>query len=272
MLLVMLAGIACAQRIAILAPDKSERSLAVAAAIEEKITKLKIVDSDLAMSAFNSAQSATPFNMTAEESRRVGALIGCDVFVIVRSVTQRRIALGRSDYFEAFAVIYLVSSRSGHLVDWQLVPFEGANAAEAERKLETEIPKIAERLTTKTMAAVRTEIDDAPPLPMEEVPKPTSPEAKNFKAPIPFRRIKPEYISQAAFYEVAATVEIIVDLDASGKILRTEIVRWAGFGLDESVEKTVRMMKWRAAERAGKSLPMRFLLRYNFKKIDKESP
>ena len=41
--------------------------------------------------------------------------------------------------------------------------------------------------------------------------------------------------------------------------------------LDESVDKTVRAMNWRPAERNGKSLPMRFLVRYNFKKIDKES-
>jgi hypothetical protein len=65
-------------------------------------------------------------------------------------------------------------------------------------------------------------------------------------------------------------VEIVIDADASGRIMRTEITRWAGYGLDESVDKTVRAMNWRPAERNGKSLPMRFLVRYNFKKIDKE--
>ena len=62
----------------------------------------------------------------------------------------------------------------------------------------------------------------------------------------------------------------MVDLDANGNILRTDVVRWAGFGLDESVEKTVRSMNWRPAERNGKTLPMRFLVRYNFKKIEKD--
>jgi hypothetical protein len=50
------------------------------------------------------------------------------------------------------------------------------------------------------------------------------------------------------------------------------ITRWAGFELDESVAKAVRSMNWRPAERNGKPLPVRFLLRYNFKKIEKDDP
>ena len=105
---------------------------------------------------------------------------------------------------------------------------------------------------------------------MEELPDDNSPAAKNFRAPIPYRRIKPEYTTDAYLYDIKATVDIMVDLGHNGSILRTEIVRWAGYGLDESVEKAVRSMKWRPAERNGKPLPMRFLLRYNFKKFGKE--
>jgi TonB family protein len=82
--------------------------------------------------------------------------------------------------------------------------------------------------------------------------------------------MKPDYTPQAALHDVTATVDILVDVGASGVVIRTRIVRWAGFGLDESVEKTVRAMNWRPAERNGKSVPMRFLLRYNFKKLDKD--
>ena len=71
----------------------------------------------------------------------------------------------------------------------------------------------------------------------------------------------------ADFYKIAATVDVLVDISKKGEILNTEIVRWAGYGLDESVEKTVREMNWRAADRNGKSLVMRVLLRYNFKDI-----
>src|SRR5205085_947307 len=116
----------------------------------------------------------------------------------------------------------------------------------------------------------RSELAEASPTQMEEPPAEGTPAARNFRAPIPYRRIKPSYTTDAFLYGIEATVEILVDLDARGSILRTEIVRWAGFGLDESVERTVRAMIWRPAERSGKPLPMRFLLRYNFRKVEKE--
>ena len=105
---------------------------------------------------------------------------------------------------------------------------------------------------------------------IEEMPADDSPAAKNFRSPLPYRRLSPQYTTTAYLYSVAATVDIEVDFDETGKILRTEIVRWAGFGLDEAVTETVRKMNWRPATRAGKPLPIRVLLRYNFKKIEEE--
>jgi TonB family protein len=67
---------------------------------------------------------------------------------------------------------------------------------------------------------------------------------------------------------VEATIDIEIDIDESGKVARTEVLRWAGFGLDDSVTEIVRKMNWRAAQRNGKSLPTRVLLHYNFKKIN----
>jgi outer membrane biosynthesis protein TonB len=61
-----------------------------------------------------------------------------------------------------------------------------------------------------------------------------------------------------------------VDLNEKGDITDLEITRWAGFGLDENVIAVVRSMNWRPAERNGKPLKIRFLLRYNFKKIEKD--
>ncbi len=102
----------------------------------------------------------------------------------------------------------------------------------------------------------------------EELPDENSPEAKNFRTPLPYRRLSPEYTAMANLYDITATVDSLVDLDENGKITRIEITRWAGYGLDESVAATIRKMQWRAAERNGKQLPIRVLLRYNFKKID----
>ena len=87
---------------------------------------------------------------------------------------------------------------------------------------------------------------------------------------MPYKRIKPEYTRTAYLYDAKGTVDISVDIDRHGTVNRTEIVRWAGFGLDEAVIAAVMQMSWRPAERGGKTLPMRVLLRYNFTKIEKE--
>ncbi|MEO8042966.1 MAG: energy transducer TonB, partial [Acidobacteriota bacterium] len=84
------------------------------------------------------------------------------------------------------------------------------------------------------------------------------------------RRIKPDYTTTAFLYDVRATIDVEADVDSDGRILSTRIVRWAGFGLEDSVEKAIRSMNWRPAMRGGKPLPMRVLLRYNFTKVDKE--
>ncbi|MBP7416606.1 MAG: energy transducer TonB [Pyrinomonadaceae bacterium] len=262
---------AAAQRVAILTSDNSEQSNAVAESLSEALsTRLKVIDSDLSKAAFNSKKPTDPFNMTADESKRAGAAIGCDQLILIRAANQRRSAFGRAEYYEAYAVIYVVSSRTGRLIHWALHKTEAKVPAAAAKLLNDTTTVIADEIKAKIDVAAKAEVAEAPLSFMEEPPEANSPNAKNFIAPIPFRRIKPEYTADASFYEVTATVELMVDLDATGKILRTEIVRWAGYGLDESVERAVRQMNWRPAERNGKTLPMRFLLRYNFKKVDKE--
>ena len=50
---------------------------------------------------------------------------------------------------------------------------------------------------------------------------------------------------------------------------RVEIVRWGGFGLDEEVAATIRRMNFHPAERDGERVPVRVLLRYNFRRPPK---
>jgi outer membrane biosynthesis protein TonB len=49
-----------------------------------------------------------------------------------------------------------------------------------------------------------------------------------------------------------------------------EVVRWAGFGLDEAALSTVRQLHFAPARRDGTAVPMRVLLRYNFRRPAKE--
>lgn len=251
-----------AQKIAILTPDKTEKSVSFAEALESQLSdKLTILDNSLAQAAYLSVSPATPFNLTSDESKRIGAAIGCDVFMLIRAETLRRSSFQKAEYYESYAVIYLVSSRTGRLVFWKLQQFEAAKPDRAQKMLDYSIGSLATEIAANVRSAIKKELAEPIIAVMEEVPDENTPAAKNFRAPIPFRRIKPEYTTQASLYDIAATVDMVIDLDEKGAILRTEIVRWAGFGLDESVEKTVRGMNWRPAERNGKSLPMRFLVR-----------
>ncbi len=258
---------ASAQRVAILTPDKAESSIGFAEKLVSSLgDRVKLIDASLAEAAYRSVSPATPFNLTAEESKRIGSVIGCDLFIVLRAATQRRSAFDRGDYYESYAVIYLVSTRTGRLVLWKLPTFEAPKPDKASALLDAAIGSLAAEIESAMVTTIRTEISEPEPPRLEEVPDADSPEAKNFRAPIPYKRIKPAYTQLAGLYDVAATVDLLVDTDAAGNITRTEVVRWAGFGLDESIVKTVRAMNWRPAERNGKPLPMRFLLRYNFKK------
>lgn len=260
-----------AQRVMVLAPDTTDASRDFAWDLEQElIDKVQIQDFDIGKAVLKASPPENVFNMTKAEAQRFGSAIGSAYFLLIKSSTVRRSSSQRPEYYEAAAAIYLVSSRSGRLIMWKLERYEASKEKDAARQLKKAIPQLAKGLIAKMKTAETAELGESDPPAMEEADAAAA-ENKSFRAPIPYRRLKPEYTETAAFYDVAATVEMLVDLDAKGDIMRTEIVRWAGYGLDESVEKAVRSMNWRPAERNGKPLPMRFLLRYNFKKLPKDT-
>jgi len=260
-----------AQKIAILTPDATKASQDFAEKLGEVLSEtFTVVDLDLARSAHASTGAETPFNLTAEASKRLGSAIGCDFFILTRSVTQPRSSSQKAQYYESHAAIFVISTRSGQLVLWLLPTFEASTSSAAAKLLDASVAGIGERIARAVRTTIKEETSEPTEAVIEELPDEGSPEAKTFRAPVPYLRMKPEYTPQAALHDVTATVDILVDVGATGVVIRTRVVRWAGFGLDESVEKTVRAMNWRPAERNGKSVPMRFLLRYNFKKLDKD--
>lgn len=260
-----------AQRLAVLVPEENPTVKIFAEELETSLSaKFKILDNSLSAAAFRSVEVENVFNLNNIEAKNIGAVIGCDYFLLVKAATQRRAAISKNDYYESFAFIYVVSSRTGRLVDWRLKSFEAENQSKAEKTLLETVDQSAIEISEKLKATEKAEINEKSPPKIEEVPAEVSPNTKNFRPPLPFKRIKPEYTRLAYLYGVAATIDIEIDLDENGSILRAEIVRWAGFGLDESVSEAVRKMNWRAAERNDKTLPMRILLRYNFKKLGED--
>lgn len=260
-----------AQKIAVLTPDKTARSQIFAAALGKLLSEnYKVLDFALSEAAFRSAVYENFFNLSASEAKNIGAAVGCNYFLLVKQEVLRRSSLQKEEYYESYAVIYLVSSRTGNLVFWKLSSFEAGNPLAAEEKLFDSVDSLTKEISDRLQAAKIKEIQASDNLNIEELPPENTPEAKNFRPPLPYRRIKPEYTETADFYNIEATVDILVDVDADGRILRTEVTHWAGYGLDESVEEAVRKMNWRPAERNGKRLPARILLRYNFRDIEDE--
>jgi TonB family protein len=91
-------------------------------------------------------------------------------------------------------------------------------------------------------------------------------EAQGLRLPRPYRRLRPEYPRSAARAEAEATVDVLVAIGADGEVSDVQIARWAGFGLDEATVATVRQMHFFPAMKNGTAIPLRVLLRYNFRK------
>ncbi len=262
---------AYAQKIAVLVPEKSVQSERFVEKFRSSLSiKFNVLDESLSETAFRSNDFENTFNLSTVESKNIGAAIGCDYFLLIKAATQRRSSFQKEEFYEAFAAVHVVSSRTGRLVFWKLQTFEAAKPDRAEKLLIDSTGDLASEIYDKLKSVAEREKNENTNRKIEEIPAENSAEAKNLRPPLPYKRLKPEYTRLAYIYDVKATVDITVDLDENGAITRTEIVRWAGFGLDESVTEVVRRMNWRAAARDGKTLPMRVLLRYNFKKIEKE--
>jgi TonB family protein len=91
-------------------------------------------------------------------------------------------------------------------------------------------------------------------------------EVQGLRMPRPYRRMRPAYPETAALADAEATVDVLVDVRADGEVSDVRIARWGGFGLDESTVATVRQMHFFPAMKNGNPIPMRVLLRYNFRK------
>lgn len=256
---------------AVIAPDKSDLSARLADGIISSLGSAA-VDRLAAETAFGTLGIETPFNQTAEDARRAGRVIGADVIVLIRAEVIRRSAFGRDKYFEAAAAVYVVSARTGRLAEWFLVAAEMDTEKEAAVALVERAGEVAVRIRESGTAAIREDVSISGPDKLPGIVIIDTPSAAGVRSPMPYRRIRPEYTAEASRFRLQATVDAEVDIDSEGRVARIEFARWAGYGLEGSVEKAIRTMNWRPGERNGKPLPARVLLRYNFTKVEREEP
>ena len=249
-------------------------ALAVALGHEEKY--LRVLDRAQSRAAAHGSGYAGSLNLSLTEARDLGAAIDCDFFITGDAQTLRRSSSARPVYYEAYASIFIVSARTGRLVRWQRTSEEAATPNEAEKRLLEALSRPADAATNRVeMARAQedeylrrerelTRVEEGARI--EDEPEEGSAAAVNYRPPQPFRRLRPLYTETAERAAAEATIDASVEIDAEGEVRNIEIVRWAGFGLDESVTDTVRRLHFRPAMRDGVAFPVRVLLRYNFRR------
>ena len=240
--------------------------------------ELRVLDRAESRDAARGSGYNGSLNLTLAEARDLGAAMGCDFYFIGDAQTLRRSPSSGAFYYQAYVSLFLVSTRSGQLVRWDGLRFDAASTEAAERALLAELTQRAGTYVASLHAAHDKEQHARAPArqsgapAIEEAPDAETARAQNLRLPQPFRRLQPAYTEEAARHEVEATVDVTVDLDTDGEVTRVEVVRWAGYGLDESTINTVRQLHFRPAMRDGVPIPLRVLLRYNFRRGEKAVP
>lgn len=240
-----------------------------------KASNLVILDRDLVRAAAKGAGYDGSLNLTRKQARDLGATLDCHFYLLGDTQTLRRSPSSKPDYFEAYASLFLVSSRTGNLVAWDRPTFEAAESKDAELMLLAALAgtKLREQLLKAMRLADDAELretvyasESVTPV-IEEAPgDEKEADALGLRLPRPFRRLRPPYPETAARAEAEATVDVLTDIDAKGEVTRIEVERWAGFGLDTVTIETVRQLHFFPALRNGNPVPVRVMLRYNFRK------
>ncbi|MFL6209901.1 MAG: TonB family protein [Pyrinomonadaceae bacterium] len=269
------AGLARPVQLALLDLGETETAAHVADLLTQAFAKLPdftVVNRAQARAAARGVGYTGSLNLSLAEARDLGAAVGCDFFVTGAAETLRRSAFDRADYYEAYAALFFVSSRTGRLLLWEQPSVEAATAPEAEKAMLAELTRRVERYAELLRTARAAEHDekllaitrDTPVI--ADVSDADSADSAQVRAPRPYRRLQPAYPAPAAHMSAEATVDALVEIDADGEVRQVEIVRWAGYGLNEAVVATVRQMHFFPALRAGQPVPVHALLRYNFRK------
>ena len=233
-----------------------------------------VADADMTRAAATGGAYSGSLNLTVSEARDLGAVLGTEYYVLGDAQTVRRSSSAKPAYYESYCSIFVVSSRTGRLVMWTRPSVDGKESAGAEEALsefldgETSYQiAIAIRRAREDEQNQRTLIVPASEPLIEEAPDDEkTAEVQGLRMPRPYRRMRPAYPETAALADAEATVDVLVDVRADGEVSDVRIARWGGFGLDESTVATVRQMHFFPAMKNGTPIPMRVLLRYNFRK------
>jgi hypothetical protein len=225
---------------------------------------LELLDEQLVRAAVRGAGYAGDLNLSLEEARALGLSLGCEFYLLGKVQTARRLEAGEQSHFESLAGLFLVETRTGRLV---LFRFERATS-KAEAAARGQLIELVRRgwkpiesAIASAQASQQARIANAASMPLIEI----APDAVAAgPQPVFFERLKPAYTESAEAADIAATIELEASFQFDGRVGEIEVLRWAGFGLEESAIATLRQLRFKPAERDGKGITIRGLVRYNF--------
>lgn len=242
----------------------------VAALVRTLAQSFNLIDDEQTRAAVRGAGYDGNLNFSREEARALGMSIGCDFYILGTTHIVRRIVAAEKFSHDGLAGLFIVETRSGRLVKFSFEQVQAATETEARAKLAA--------LLKKDWASCAAAITDARSKSLAEaetMPRASDEVIEIFDAekatpgltpPVFSERLKPDYTAEAELMGVTATVEVVAVFGADGRVGEVEVVRWAGFGLDEVAVATVKQLRFKPAERAGKAVTIRALVRYNFRR------
>jgi len=237
-----------------------------------------LFDPELVRAAARGVGYEGSLNMSVSEARDLGAAIASDFYIIGDAQTLRRSPSSSPIYYESYCSLLMISSRTGRLVFWDRPSFQASTVPAAEALLLSQLagPEthhrclVAMRRAQEDERSQRVIANDANTVVFEDAPDENKASGEpGLQLPRPYRRLRPEYPESAARADAEGSVDVLVDIGADGEVGQVQIARWAGFGLDEATVATVRQLHFFPAMRNGIAVPMRVLLRYNFRKPPK---
>lgn len=235
---------------------------------KEERAKFELLDDALVRVAAQGAGYTGSLNLQRHEARALGLSVGSDFYLLGKMQVGRR--QGEEVYYEAWAGLFAVETRTGGLASFAFASARAENEAEARKQLLASLTSIW-RQQAQAMLAARArhqaEIASAgqPATQLIEVLNDDQ-LGQDSQQPIFYQRLKPEYTKEAELAGIVATVELEAVFQADGKVGEIAVTRWAGFGLDEAALATVRKLRFKPAMQAGKEVTIRGLVRYNFRR------
>jgi TonB family protein len=231
--------------------------------------RVRLLDDGMLATALAGVGYQGSINLSVEEARRLGAAIGCDFFIIGKTDSFRRSEQANESHEETFIGVIVADGRTGKLAHFDFI-LKKADGREASQKdAAQELESRANHYVEKMLAfrSMREAATAASPEIAEDLPDTDSALAAGFKPPEFTHRVKPAYPEAAERADINATVDVRVVFRANGEIGEIDILRWAGFGLEESAVRAIRQLRFKPATRNGQPINVGALVQYNFRRV-----